>query len=109
MGRERRGEPRYVVDGLNAEVDGAQRMILDIAPSSVRLFRDAGDEPAPTVALRLWSAPGFPKVDSVCAAHLIRSTRHELVYGFTLPLPAWPALLPKFDSFKDLHVAGLEG
>lgn len=108
MGRERRGEPRYVVEGLHAAIDGAERVILDISPSSVRLHRLAGDVEQPEVALQLWSDPGFPEIDAACRARFIRSSPCELVYGFALATAAWPEALPAFDSFKELHVGELE-
>lgn len=109
MGRERRGEPRYVVEGLRAAVDGVECVILDIALSSVRLFRQEGGAAAPEVELRLWGEPGFAELDVRCRAILVRSARYELVYRFEVATPAWPASLPLFDTFKDFHVAGLEG
>ncbi len=109
MARERRGAPRYIVDGLNITVDGAVYTILDIAATSVRVLRQPGVEPASVcVRLRLWNDPDQPRVDFGCAGFLIRETPSDLVYGFQAPDIEWPWLLPAFDTFKDHRLAVLE-
>ncbi len=109
MTRERRGEARYVVDGLRVAVDDVEHPILDVALTSVRLMRPAGTQPPQAeVDLHLWSDDGFPALDAHGRGTLVRLSPVELVYQFQMPDERWPALLPQFDTFKDLRIPGLE-
>ncbi len=106
---ERRREPRYVVDGLRAELDGQPSEILDISASALRLLRSpAGGQCAAEVRLRLSAEAGFPAVDLRSHATLIRFTPDAMVYAYRAEIAEWPFLLKAFDTFQDLSLPALE-
>ena len=109
MGRERRGAPRYVVDGLRVSLDGVEHAILDLAVSSVRVLRQpVWPSPPPNVVIGVWSEAEFVPVDFRCSGFLMRRAANELVYGFDVVDADWPSKLPLFDTFKDCRVPELE-
>jgi hypothetical protein len=105
MVAERRLNPRYVVDGLRAELDGTPHEILDISVDAVRvLSRSSASAPA-AVRLRLVSEDDDGRaLDVVVPARLQRATALEAVFRYAAPLADWPRRLAGFDTFADLSV-----
>ena len=109
MAGERRGEPRFIVEGLGVTLDGIEHEILDVALSSVRVLRSRHLAVAPeAVRLRFTSEPSYPALDVAGTGRFLRETRHELVYALTVTDPRWAGCLHLFDSFKDFRVPDLE-
>ncbi|MFW5680611.1 MAG: hypothetical protein ACOCYE_06780 [Pseudomonadota bacterium] len=110
MTAERRRTQRYVVEGLDVRVDGTQRPVLDMSSDHIRLLCCGRDHaPPPSITLDVSSQEGFPALRFRCAATLVRTTLREAVYAYHAPLADWPYRLPAFDTFKDFHLADLEG
>jgi hypothetical protein len=109
MAGERRGEPRFIVEGLGVTLDGREHEILDVALTSVRVLRSRHLAVAPeAVRLRFSSEPSYPQLDVACTGHFVREAKHELVYAFTMTDPRWAERLHLYDSFKDFRVPDLE-
>lgn len=109
MQHERRGQQRYVVDGLVVDIDGVPREILDISASAVRIWRGpSSDLSADHPTLRFRSEPGFPEVDFVCGGALVRMAPDAIVYQYEARVALWSELLAAFDSFQDLSLPALE-
>lgn len=103
MVAERRLNPRYVVDGLRAELDGTPHEILDISVDAVRVLTRS---PAPAaVRLRLVSEDDDGRaLDVAVPARLQRATALEAVFRYGAPVADWPRRLAGFDTFADLSV-----
>lgn len=109
MQHERRGEQRYVVDGLVVDINGAPREILDISVSGVRIWRAPSyGICADRTTLRFRSEPGFPDVDFACDGTLVRIAPDAAVYRYQTHFALWGELLAAFDSFQDLSLPSLE-
>lgn len=103
MYAERRREPRYVVIGMEATIDGVACTIIDISRTGVRLLRPsmmAGQPAAAELSITLPTGRRRLKHTTyVVPARLVRSTPLELVYHYTPPRPHWSAMLRLLDTF----------
>jgi hypothetical protein len=104
---ERRNEPRYVVEGLDATLDGVPLEILDLSATAIRVWWEHGAPPA-TGTLRFTSAAGRPKVRTETSATLDHVRGCDAIYRYTMARRDWPRVLGTFDTFADLHVDAWE-
>lgn len=106
---ERRGERRYVVEGLHAALDGITVEILDVAPTAIHVWWVANRPLPQWPSLTLWSEPGRPRIRTTVPARLVRASGREAVYAYPAPRAEWPRVLAQFDTFAEFAVPALEG
>jgi hypothetical protein len=109
MADERRKEPRHVVIGIGATLNGTPSAIVDISRSGVRLVRPA-DFAADDIAVIEFSVeePGRSKPRSFrVEARLVRATAIDVSYIYAPPLRRWEAMLRAHDTFAQTALTKL--
>ena len=109
MADERRMEPRHVVVGIDATLNGIPSAIVDISRSGVRLVRPA-EFVADDFALIDFSLkePGRSKPRSFrVEARLVRATAIDVSYIYAPPLRRWEAMLRAHDTFAQTALTKL--
>lgn len=102
--RERRGEQRYVVDGLNLFVDGKKVDIVDVSPLATRVFLGNDEAPRDPVRLYFQSSREGLAFDAATDGWLVRQDEIYTVLGYRAPLENWPDRLKQFDTFRDVGI-----
>jgi hypothetical protein len=98
---DRRREPRYVVTGCSARLDGEACSVLDVSPSAVRLVRPASFAPSTeTHTLMFEIEPGVCRLRVDVPAWIVRTTDVTVVLGYRKPFEGWHELLKSLDTFK---------
>jgi hypothetical protein len=110
MRADRRKEPRYVVIGMQATLQGRPCTIVDISRTGVRLLRPAGELPDQDRADIVFALPPGRRLRERSFAvegRLLRSTALELVYVYQPPRPHWGMVLRCLDTFAQTELVPL--
>jgi hypothetical protein len=98
---ERRKEPRHVVVGIEAALNGVPSAIIDISRSGVRLIRPTGFivEDAAVIDFTLARRGRTQKRCFRVEGRLVRATAIDVTYTYDPPLRQWAAMLHARDTF----------
>lgn len=122
MSADRRKEPRHVVVGFEATINGVPSAIVDISKTGVRLLRPEGCTLAASLGADRGSGTDAFPVEIVFAlagrsassgrsyrvrGEIVRSTPGEIVCRYEPPIPRWEAVLRSFDTFAQTKLVRL--
>ena len=118
MSADRRKEPRHVVVGIEATLNGAPSAIVDISKSGVRLLRPEGcslaassgadfDKDPVEIVFTLAGRGASSGRSYHVRGEIVRSTPGEIVCRYEPPIPRWEAVLRSFDTFAQTKLVRL--
>jgi hypothetical protein len=107
---ERRKEPRHVVVGIDATLNGATCAIIDISRTGVRLLRppvfESTEQPVVIDFTLLRTGRSRARAFRV-EGRLVRATAIDVTYAYAPPIPQWESLLRARDTFMQTALSRL--
>lgn len=103
MGRERRAQARYVVDGLMVDIGGVMHETVNLSVRSVAIVRRAGvDYAKPTPPFRFVSEKTPALNATIGNMARLHERGHVIVLDYLAVRPDWEALLAAHDVRADM-------